>query len=66
VPTPPQDYCRRPVRYDGGEFFQLYGPTYGDRFFIEIVERRGGYGGYGAANAPIRIAAQKRAISRIA
>ncbi|WP_417686721.1 bifunctional sugar phosphate isomerase/epimerase/4-hydroxyphenylpyruvate dioxygenase family protein [Roseibium sp.] len=44
----------------GGEYFQLYSPTYGDAFFFEIVERRGGYNGYGAANAQFRIAAQKR------
>ncbi|HET7413927.1 MAG TPA: 3-keto-5-aminohexanoate cleavage protein, partial [Pararhizobium sp.] len=44
----------------GGEYFQLYSPTFGDGFFFEIVERRGGYSGYGAANAQFRIAAQKR------
>ncbi len=44
----------------GGEFFQLYGRPYGDGLFFEIVERRGGYDGYGAPNAPFRIAAQKR------
>ena len=44
----------------GGEYFQLYSPTFGDGFFLEIVERRGGYSGYGAANAQFRIAAQKR------
>ncbi len=43
-----------------GEYFQLYSESYGDGFFFEIVERRAGYGGYGAANAPFRIAAQKR------
>jgi 4-hydroxyphenylpyruvate dioxygenase len=43
-----------------GEYFQLYCPTYGDGFIFEIVERRGPYGGYGAPNAPFRIAAQKR------
>ena len=43
-----------------GEYFQLYSESYGDGFFFEIVERRGGYKGYGAANAPFRIAAQKR------
>lgn len=43
-----------------GEFFQLYSPNYGEGFFFEIVERRNGYRGYGAANAPFRIAAQKR------
>ncbi len=45
---------------EGGEYFQLYSPNYGEGFFFEIVERRGGYDGYGAANAQFRIAAQKR------
>jgi 4-hydroxyphenylpyruvate dioxygenase len=45
-----------------GEYFQLYSPNYGEGFFFEIVERRGGYRGYGAANAPFRIAAQKRSL----
>ncbi len=47
-------------RDEHGEFFQLYAPTWGDGFIVEIVERRGGYQGYGAPNAPFRIAAQKR------
>ena len=34
----------------------MYGQFNG--FFFEIVERRGGYAGYGAKNAPIRLAAQ--------
>jgi 4-hydroxyphenylpyruvate dioxygenase len=50
-------------RDEAGEFFQIYGQTYGDGFFIEIVERRGNYAGYGAPNAQFRIAAQKRSIS---
>lgn len=45
-----------------GEYFQLYAPMWGDGFIFEIVERRGGYNGYGAPNAPFRIAAQKRHI----
>ncbi|TYC63472.1 sugar phosphate isomerase/epimerase and 4-hydroxyphenylpyruvate domain-containing protein [Rhodobacterales bacterium] len=44
----------------GGEYFQLYSPFFGEGFFFEIIERRGGYSGYGAANAQFRIAAQKR------
>jgi 4-hydroxyphenylpyruvate dioxygenase len=48
-------------RDEGGEFFQFYGPTYGQGMFFEILERRGAYAGYGAPNAPFRIAAQKRA-----
>ncbi|MHB2263812.1 bifunctional sugar phosphate isomerase/epimerase/4-hydroxyphenylpyruvate dioxygenase family protein [Aliihoeflea sp. PC F10.4] len=44
----------------GGEYFQLYSRTFGEGFFFEIVERRGGYTGYGAPNALFRIAAQKK------
>lgn len=47
-------------RDEGGEYFQIYSTNYGEGFFFEIVERRGDYRGYGAANAPFRIAAQKR------
>jgi 4-hydroxyphenylpyruvate dioxygenase len=47
-------------RDDSGEFLQLYGTTLEGGFFLEIVERRN-YRGYGAVNAPFRIAAQKRA-----
>jgi 4-hydroxyphenylpyruvate dioxygenase len=47
-------------RDDGGEFFQLYTPTFAGGFIMEFVERRGAYAGYGAPNAPFRIAAQKR------
>ena len=47
-------------RDSDGEFFQLYSkPSIGGIFF-EIVERRGNYRGFGAPNAPFRIAAQKR------
>jgi 4-hydroxyphenylpyruvate dioxygenase len=49
-------------RDDNGEYFQLYSRNYGDGFFFEIVERRNNYAGYGAANAPFRIAAQQRSI----
>ena len=52
-------------RDEHGEYFQLYSNTYGDGFFVEIVERRGGYRGYGAANAPFRVAAQQRAAHRL-
>nr|WP_295887886.1 sugar phosphate isomerase/epimerase and 4-hydroxyphenylpyruvate domain-containing protein [uncultured Devosia sp.] len=43
-----------------GEFFQLYSTNVGEGFFFEIVQRHGNYSGYGAINAPFRIAAQKR------
>ncbi|HVW54321.1 MAG TPA: bifunctional sugar phosphate isomerase/epimerase/4-hydroxyphenylpyruvate dioxygenase family protein [Rhizobiaceae bacterium] len=49
-------------RDEKGEFFQFYSRNFGEGFFFEIVERRNGYGGYGALNAPFRIAAQKRAM----
>jgi 4-hydroxyphenylpyruvate dioxygenase len=52
------------VLYDrdqqGGSYLQLYSRPYGDGFFFEIIERRGGYNGYGARNAAYRTAAQKR------
>ena len=43
-----------------GKYLQVYTHTFEHRFFFEIVERRRGYAGYGAANAPIRLAAQAR------
>ncbi|MBF9031094.1 TIM barrel protein [Rhodobacterales bacterium HKCCE3408] len=47
-------------RVGDGEFFQLYSRPFSGSMFFELVERRGGYDGYGAPNAPFRIAAQKR------
>ena len=44
-------------RDDDGEFLQLYTRSVGG-VFLEVVERRGGYDGYGAPNAPVRLAAQ--------
>jgi len=45
-----------------GQFLQIYSRPWGDGLFFEIVERRAGYRGYGAPNAPFRIAAQKRVL----
>jgi 4-hydroxyphenylpyruvate dioxygenase len=42
-----------------GEFVHFYTATLGE-VFVEFVERVEGYDGYGAANAPIRLAAQRR------
>ncbi|WP_156761495.1 sugar phosphate isomerase/epimerase and 4-hydroxyphenylpyruvate domain-containing protein [Microbacterium karelineae] len=42
-----------------GEFIHFYTPTFGG-LFLEIVERRGGYDGYGAPNAPVRLSAQRQ------
>lgn len=54
------------ILYDrdaGGEFFQLYSTNVGEGFFFEVVQRAGDYRGYGAVNAPFRIAAQKRSLT---
>ncbi|MGW0988343.1 bifunctional sugar phosphate isomerase/epimerase/4-hydroxyphenylpyruvate dioxygenase family protein [Streptomyces sp. NPDC002486] len=44
-------------RDDHGVFRHCYTRTVG-RVFCELVQRDGGYRGYGAANAPVRLAAQ--------
>ncbi len=54
----------RGILYDrdmDGAFFQLYSRTFARGMFFEIVQRDPRYAGFGAANAPFRIAAQKRA-----
>ncbi len=51
---------RNHVLYDrnaDGEFLHCYTQPFEDRFFFEFIERRGGYTQYGAANAPVRLAA---------
>ena len=45
-------------RDGGGEFVHFYTRTLGTVFF-EFVQRRGRYDGYGADNAPVRLAAQR-------
>ena len=56
--------ARRHLLYDrdtaGGTFLHAYTHAFRDRFFLEIVARAGGYAGFGAANAPVRMAAQRR------
>ena len=50
------------ILYDrdaSGEFFQAYTRVFDGRFFFEIVQRKS-YSGFGAPNAPIRLAAQYR------
>jgi len=46
-------------REGDAEYFQFYLRAFSKRFFFEIVQRVG-YDAYGAANAPIRLAAQSR------
>ena len=51
------------ILYDrdaGGEFWHCYTRTVG-RVFFELVQREPGYRGYGAQNAPVRLAAQHAA-----
>ncbi|WP_258935514.1 hypothetical protein [Nesterenkonia pannonica] len=41
-----------------GAFIHFYTRTFGG-LFLEMVERVGQYDGYGAVNAPVRLAAQR-------
>jgi 4-hydroxyphenylpyruvate dioxygenase len=49
----------------GGELFHLYTGMLGHRLFLEVVQRVGGYDGYGEINAPVRAAAQLAAEDRL-
>ncbi len=51
------------ILYDedaSGAFLQLYSRPFEGGMFFEVIQRLGAYDGYGAPNAPFRIAAQKR------
>lgn len=50
-------------RDESGEYLQCYTHTIGEVFF-EFVERRDGYDGFGAGNAPVRLSAQSAPSSR--
>ena len=43
-----------------GELLHFYTAMAGPSLFFEVLERRGGYDGYGASNSPVRMAAQIR------
>ena len=45
---------------DSGRFLQFYGISFGNGLFFEFVQRLGNYHGFGAPNAPFRLAAQRR------
>ena len=45
-------------RVGDGELLQVFTPVLPPGFYVELLERRGGYDGYGAANAHVRLAAQ--------
>jgi 4-hydroxyphenylpyruvate dioxygenase len=47
-------------RDEQGDFSHAYTETFEDRFFFEIVQRRGGYQQFGAVNAAVRMAMQTR------
>ncbi|KUL23599.1 sugar phosphate isomerase/epimerase and 4-hydroxyphenylpyruvate domain-containing protein [Actinoplanes awajinensis] len=42
-----------------GHYLQLFTPVIGGRIFLEIVQRVGGYRGYGFVNDPVRMAAHR-------
>lgn len=51
------------ILYDAdadGAFYQFYSKPFPGGLFFEIIQRINDYDGYGAPNAPFRIAAQKR------
>jgi 4-hydroxyphenylpyruvate dioxygenase len=50
-------YDRDPA---GGTLYHAYTHPFRERFFLEIAARSGGYCGFGATNAPVRMAAQRR------
>ena len=45
---------------DRGSYLHLFTEVLGSRVFFEVVQRIGGYEGYGEVNAPIRMAAHRR------
>ena len=51
------------VMYDrdesGGELLHVYTDRIAGAFYVELVQRSGGYDGYGAAGTPVRLAAQR-------
>lgn len=44
----------------GGEYLHFCTPILGGRVFFEVVQRIGGYAGYGRVNAPVGMAAHRR------
>ncbi|HEX5620955.1 MAG TPA: TIM barrel protein, partial [Solirubrobacteraceae bacterium] len=47
-----------------GELLHFYSGHVEGRMFFEVLERRGGYDGYGAVNSPVRMAAQRTSTRR--
>ncbi|WP_324273434.1 sugar phosphate isomerase/epimerase and 4-hydroxyphenylpyruvate domain-containing protein [Blastococcus brunescens] len=44
-----------------GAYLHLCTPVLGDRVYLEVVQRIGGYDAYGAVDAPVRMTAHRRA-----
>jgi 4-hydroxyphenylpyruvate dioxygenase len=58
-----EDMRRLGVLYDqdpDGAFLHFYTEVLGGRVFFEVVQRIGGYAGYGELNSPVRMAAHRR------
>jgi len=51
---------------EDGRFFQLFSRSIENGLFFEFVQREGAYVGFGAPNAPFRLAAQRRAARQTA
>jgi len=50
-------------RSSGGDYLHAYTPPLAGGFFFELVQRDAAYDGYGAANAPARLASQAQQAS---
>ncbi len=48
-------------RIGGAELLHAYTPVLSTGFYVELLERRGGYDGYGSAGTHVRLAAQRAA-----
>ena len=48
------------TRTPQGCYLHLYTEVLGSRVFFEVVQRIGGYTGYGTVNSPVRMAAHRR------
>jgi 4-hydroxyphenylpyruvate dioxygenase len=51
-------------RIGGGELLHAYTDVLSTGFYVEVLERRGGYDGYGSASTHVRLAAQGKAGGR--
>jgi 4-hydroxyphenylpyruvate dioxygenase len=67
LPPPEVERMRRyNVLYEpsaAGEYFHAYSEPFAGGFFFDIIQRTGDYDGYGALNAPARIASQVQRFS---